>query len=174
MTTVGIRSPDEQATYCFRPMSARDLVMVRAWQAAPHVREWWDDDPLTLASEDEPAIEQYIIAVGGQPFAYLQCYLQSAYPENGLGTHPTGTRGIDQFIGPPDMVGRGHGSAFIRAFADGLLRSGTPRVIADPDPRNARAVRAYAKAGFRTAQEVVTPDGRALLMVRDNPDTERR
>jgi aminoglycoside 6'-N-acetyltransferase len=72
------------------------------------------------------------------------------------------------------MVGRGHGSAFIRAFADGLLRSGTPRVISDPDPRNARAIRAYAKAGFHPEREVVTPNGRALLMLRDNPKTERR
>jgi aminoglycoside 6'-N-acetyltransferase len=173
MTTVGTASPS-QATYHFRPMTARDLAMVRAWQSAPHVRDWWDGDPLTLASEDEPAIEQYIIAIDGRPFAYLQCYLQSAYPQNGLGAHPAGTRGIDQLIGAPDMVGRGHGSAFVRAFADGLLRSGAPRVIADPDPRNARAIRAYAKAGFHPEREVVTPDGRALLMVRGNPETERR
>ena len=72
------------------------------------------------------------------------------------------------------MVGRGHGSAFIRAFVDRLLTAGATRVIADPDPRNARAIRAYAKAGFRPEQEVVTPDGRALLMVRDNSSTVRR
>jgi aminoglycoside 6'-N-acetyltransferase len=155
-------------------MSVRDLAIVRAWQAAPHVREWWDDEPLTLAGEDEPAMDQYIVAIAGEPFAYLQCYLQSAYPENGLGPHPPGTRGIDQFIGEPDVVGRGHGSAFIRAFVDRLLTAGATRVIADPDPRNARAIRAYAKAGFRPEQEVVTPDGRALLMVRDNSSTERR
>jgi aminoglycoside 6'-N-acetyltransferase len=155
-------------------MSVRDLAIVRVWQAAPHVREWWDDEEITLVREDEPAMDQYIVAIAGQPFAYLQCYLQSAYPENGLGRHPPGTRGIDQFIGEPDMVGRGHGSAFIRAFVDGLLTAGAKRVIADPDPRNTRAIRAYAKAGFRPEWEVVTPDGRALLMARENSSTERR
>jgi len=79
----------------------------------------------------------------------------------------TATRGIDQFIGEGDMVGRGHGSAFIRAFTDTLLAAGTPRVITDPDPANARAIRAYEKAGFRKQHEVDTPDGRSLLMVRN-------
>jgi aminoglycoside 6'-N-acetyltransferase len=52
---------------------------------------------------------------------------------------------------------------------DALLAAGTPRVITDPNPVNARAVRAYEKAGFRRDREVDTPDGRALLMIRDNP-----
>jgi len=65
------------------------------------------------------------------------------------------------------MVDRGHGSAFIRVFIDGLLASGTPRVITDPDPANARAIRAYEKAGFRRDRLVSTPDGEALLMVRN-------
>ena len=65
------------------------------------------------------------------------------------------------------MINRGHGSAFIRAFLEGLLAAGTPRVLTDPDPANGRAVRAYEKAGFRRSHEVDTSDGRALLMVRD-------
>jgi aminoglycoside 6'-N-acetyltransferase len=165
-------SPMQQAAYRFRPMSARELALVRAWQMAPHVQDWWDDDPITLAAEDEPGTDQYIVAVGEQPFAYLQCYLQSAHPDNGLGVHPAGTRGIDQFIGPAEMVGRGHGSAFIRAFADGLLAAGVPRVITDPSLRNARAIRAYEKAGFRRDAVVDTPDGRELLMIRDNSTVE--
>ena len=64
------------------------------------------------------------------------------------------------------MIERGHGSAFIRRFIDGLLASGTPRVITDPDPANSRAVRAYEKAGFRRERLVDTPNGPALLMFR--------
>jgi len=44
---------------------------------------------------------------------------------------------------------------------------GTPRVVLDPDPANARAIRAYEKAGFCRDRLVDTPDGLALLMVRD-------
>jgi aminoglycoside 6'-N-acetyltransferase len=48
-----------------------------------------------------------------------------------------------------------------------LLASGIPRIVTDPDPANARAVRAYAKAGFQGDRVVETPDGPALLMVRN-------
>jgi aminoglycoside 6'-N-acetyltransferase len=65
------------------------------------------------------------------------------------------------------MLDRGHGSAFIRAFADQLLTRGTPRVVIDPAPNNARAIRAYEKAGFARDRIVDTPDGPALLMWRD-------
>ena len=88
---------------------------------------------------DHPAMEQFIVTHGDRPFAYLQCYDPTAWPDNGLGEHPGGTRGIDQFIGEEDMIERGHGSALIRAFVDSLLKAGAPRTVTDPDPRNARA-----------------------------------
>ena len=86
---------------------------------------------------------------------------------DGFGAHPPRTRGIDQFIGAPDMIGCGHGSGFIRQFVDGLLTSGIPRVVTDPHRDNGRAVRAYAKAGFQNDRFVDTPEGAGLLMVRD-------
>jgi aminoglycoside 6'-N-acetyltransferase len=158
-------------TYRFQPMTADDLPLVRRWLMTAHVSEWWGDAPeqLTLVTEDidEPAMDQYIVVKDDRAFAYLQCYLHAAWADNGLGLHPMGTRGIDQFIGEADMVGCGHGSAFIRAFTDRLLATGAPRVITDPNPANARAIRAYEKAGFHKQHEVDTPDGRALLMVRN-------
>jgi aminoglycoside 6'-N-acetyltransferase len=157
--------------YQFLPMSAADLPLVRRWLQAPHVAQWWGDPAaqFALVSGDleEPAMDQFIIAKDNRPFAYLQCYNPTVWPEGGLGPHPSGARGIDQFIGEADMIGRGHGSAFIRGFTDSLLAAGTPRVVTDPDPSNLRAVRAYEKAGFRKDREVDTPDGRALIMVRN-------
>ncbi|MFZ0093370.1 MAG: GNAT family N-acetyltransferase, partial [Pseudolabrys sp.] len=109
----------------------------------------------------------FIVVRETRPFAYLQSYNPAAWDNGGLGPQPAGTRGIDQFIGEADMLDRGHGSAFIRSFIDQLLTAGTPRVVTDPDPANARAIRAYEKAGFRRDRLVDTPDGRALLMVRN-------
>jgi aminoglycoside 6'-N-acetyltransferase len=157
--------------YQFRPMSAADLPMVRRWLETPHVAQWWHDpdEQFALVSEDldHPAMDQFVVTADDRPFAYLQCYDPTAWSNNGLGTHPLGTRGIDQFIGEPDMIDRGHGSAPIRGFVDDLLKKGTPRVVTDPDPENIRAVRAYEKAGFQKVSLVDTPDGRALLMVRN-------
>jgi aminoglycoside 6'-N-acetyltransferase len=156
--------------YVFRPMSKTDLPLVKGWLAEPHVMQWWGDtyEQFELVSGDlkVEAMDQFIVAADHRPFGYLQCYDPDVWPDNGLGQHPKGTRGIDQFIGESDMVDRGHGSAFIRCFVDRLLAAGSPRVITDPDPANARAIRAYEKAGFRRDRLVDTPDGIALLMVR--------
>jgi aminoglycoside 6'-N-acetyltransferase len=176
--------------YHFRQMVLDDLPLVRDWLARPHVREWWGDpdEQFGLVSGDmnEPAMDQYIVShiafsseVGtgsreenastqnvGMPFGYLQCYRLTDW-NICFGLQPEQTRGIDQMIGVPEMVGCGHGSGFIRAFIEDLLASGTPRVVVDPAPANARAIRAYEKAGFIRDKLVDTPDGISLLMVRD-------
>ena len=158
------------ASYQFRPMSAGDLPLVREWLALPHVTEWWGDpdEQFGLVSGDmtEPAMDQYIVDIDSAPLGYLQCYRLTDW-NTGFGPQPEGTRGIDQMIGVPEMIGRGHGSAFIRVFIEDLLAAGTPRVVTDPDPDNARAIKAYEKAGFHKDHLVDTPDGRALLMVRN-------
>src|SRR6266436_4691014 len=95
-------------SYVFRPMKTDDLPLVKRWLAEPHVVQWWGDTH-----------EQFELVSGD---------LEVEAPDNGLGSHPRRTRGIDQFIGEPDMMDRGHGSAFIRTFIDRLLASGAPRV----------------------------------------------
>jgi aminoglycoside 6'-N-acetyltransferase len=155
--------------YVFRPMTSGDLAMVQRWLKTPEVVRWWGqpDEQYRLVSGDldHPDMDQFVVGLDGQLFGYIQCYALGTWNE-GLGAHPPKTRGIDQFIGISDMIGRGHGSGFIRQFTDDLLKSGTPRVVTDPDPDNGRAVRAYEKAGFEKGRTVATPDGPALLMVR--------
>jgi len=155
--------------YQFRPMSAGDLPLVQDWLARPHVAAWWhDSDDFEFVSGDlgHPDLAQFVVTMGERPLGYLQCYRIGDW-NDGFGPQPNGTRGIDQFIAEPEMLGRGHGSAFIRAFVEGLLNTGTPRFVIDSSPANPRAIRAYEKAGFQRIREVDTPDGRALLMVRD-------
>ena len=156
--------------YAFRPMSAADLSLVQRWLETPEVVRWWGrpDEQYALVSGDldHPDMNQFIVTIGDHPFGYIQCYPLSTWNQ-GFGPQPSATHGIDQFIGEPDMIGRGHGSGFIRQFVDALLASGIPRVVTDPDLENSRAVRACANAGFRGERLVDTPDGPALLMVRN-------
>ncbi|WGS20804.1 MULTISPECIES: GNAT family N-acetyltransferase [unclassified Bradyrhizobium] len=156
--------------YRFRPMTSADLPQIKRWLALPHVRAWWGDpaEQYALLSGDleEPAMEQFIVSADDGEFGYIQCYDVTAW-DSGFGAQPKGTRGIDLFIGEPAMIERGHGPALIRAFVDGRLALETPRVVTDPDPTNTRAVRAYEKAGFRKMHMIDTPDGPALLMIRD-------
>jgi aminoglycoside 6'-N-acetyltransferase len=156
--------------YLIRPMTPGDLALVRRWLETPEVMRWWGqpDEQYALVSDDldHPDMAQFIVAIDDHPFAYVQCYALGTWNE-GFGAQPPGTRGIDQFIGEPGMIGQGHGSGFLRQFVDTLLLSGLPRIVTDPDPDNGRAIRAYAKAGFQNDRLVETPDGLALLMVRD-------
>jgi aminoglycoside 6'-N-acetyltransferase len=150
-------------------MTADDLPLMRRWFANPHVAEWWpdhDDFGFVSGDLDHEDMAQFIVHLGQRPIGYLQCYRMSDW-DKCFEPQPQGTRGIDQFIGEPDLLGQGHGSAFIRQFIDGLLTSGAPRVMIDPSPDNPRAIRAYEKAGFVRDRVVNTPDGPALLMVRD-------
>jgi aminoglycoside 6'-N-acetyltransferase len=116
--------------YVFRPMSEADLPLVKRWLAEPNVMQWWGDtcEQFEIVSGDleVEAMDQFIVATDDRPFGYLQCYNPEVWPENGLGVHPRGTRGLDQCIGELDMVDRGHGSAFIRSFWPPERRGSSP------------------------------------------------
>ena len=157
------------APYRFRPVQAADLPLVRSWRRRPHVVEWWGppdaEDPEEMLGD--PNLSMWIVEWRGRPFAYAQDYDPHAWDPHPFAHLPTGSRGIDQYIGEPDMLERGHGSAFVRAHCDRLFAAGAPAVGTDPRPNNKRAIRAYEKAGFRIVGGAVeTRWGRALLMER--------
>src|ERR1700733_1062419 len=82
-----------------------------------------------------------------------------------LPTCRSGSRAIDSFIGWPSMIGRGHGQAYLRLLAERLCAEGAPLDAIDPAEDNARARRAYEKAGFRRAGSAATEAGQAVLML---------
>lgn len=156
--------------YAFRPVTAADLPMLERWLAAPHVRRWWGnpaEEVAGIAADfDEPAMASFIVSHDGKPFAYLQSYRIDP-SDLSFGDRPDRTLGIDQFIGPADMVGLGHGPAMIDAFVEKMFAEGVERVVLDPHPENAHAIRAYEKAGFNAFDQRMTKDGPALILARD-------
>lgn len=164
------------SAYGFRRMTAADLPMVNAWLRTPEVARWWveaDGSPGTLDEDDlaAPDARLWIVALEDRPFAYIQDYDPHAWPGHHFADLPPLSRGIDQFIGEPELIGRGHGTGFIRAHLDRLFAEGAPAVGTDPDPANARAIRAYAKAGFTPVREADTDWGWCLLMTRRRDET---
>lgn len=157
--------------YVFRPAVAADVPLLRAWRGRPHWVEWWgavgsgDDEPFPEGVFACAETRAWIVELGGSPLAYAQDYDPHAWPGHHLGHLPPGARGIDQSIGPVEMLGGGHGSAFVRAHAARLFAEGAPAVGTDPHPANARAIRAYEKAGFQvTGVPLDTRWGAALVM----------
>jgi aminoglycoside 6'-N-acetyltransferase len=156
-------------TYTLRPVSADDLPMLRRWLESPEAVRWWGEpeEQYALLEEDvsNPLMRMRIVSHDGRPFAYVQDYDVGSWPQAHLARLPKGTRAVDTFIGEEDMVGAGHGSAFLRLVARALIGEGAPCVAIDPDPENRRARRAYARAGFVEEELVQTPEGPAVLMV---------
>lgn len=157
--------------YGIRAVTEDDLPLLAAWLAEPHVVEWWGDPDQGLAeirdAMESVSVEPLIVELQGRPIAYLQSYDPHMEDDHPYQDQPTGTLGIDLTIGVSDLVGIGHGSAIVRQFADALFEEGAPRLIIDPHPDNARAIRAYEKAGFRAFDTRTTIYGHALMMALD-------
>ncbi len=162
----------EAGGYSFRPVAPPDLVLLRHWLGQPHVAEWWGDPDheIDLIREglDMAWVRSFIVSTASGPFAYVQTWEVFGDPEGcPFPDQPHGTLGIDPFIGPADLVGKGLGSGFLRHFVGLGFQRGVPRFVIDPDPANGRAVAAYTKAGFVVQGERETSEGRICFMVCD-------
>lgn len=135
--------------YDFRKTTLDDLALLAAWRAAPHVREWWGDEaPYDAADLADPRVARWIVSIAGRPFAFMQDYTVHGWKDHPFSMLPKGSRGIDQYIGASEMVGVGHGSAFIRTRMQALFDEGVPVIATDPHPDNERAIAVYKKLGF--------------------------
>jgi RimJ/RimL family protein N-acetyltransferase len=166
--------PMGEGEITFRLLTAAQLPMLHGWLARPHVAEWWGEQETLeeLTRDYAPCMvpgardQAYIAMLGDGPIGFIQSY---TVMNSGAGwweeeTDP-GARGIDQFLAEESQLGRGLGTRMVRAFIERLFADpAVTKVQTDPDPRNARAIRCYEKAGFRRVREVDTPDGKALLM----------
>ncbi|AZO25646.1 N-acetyltransferase [Mesorhizobium sp. M1E.F.Ca.ET.045.02.1.1] len=163
-------------SYDFRPVTEADLPMIAGWLAEPHVAEWWDNPEKEIAEIrahlSSVSVEPLIVELDGRPVAYLQSYDPHLEDDHPYADQPFGTLGIDLSIGPPELVGIGHGPAIVRQFVEELFEEGAPRVIIDPHPDNGRAIRAYEKAGFRPIGRRQSEYGDVVLMAVDAAETD--
>jgi len=161
--------------FSFRPLTRGDLATLHEWVLRPHVAEWWAEPRALKEIETHylPTIEgtsstkAYIACLDDQPIGFIQAYVVKGSGDGWWAdeTDP-GARGIDQFLADADRLNQGLGTAMIRAFMEQLFADPqVTKVQTDPSPENARAIRCYAKAGFRPVGQIVTPDGPAVLMV---------
>ena len=150
-------------------LSRADLPLIEGWLAAPHVARWWgpaDNSLARIAAHlDDALAPPFLARARGRPVGYLQVY--HANPEPFWAGHelPRETFGLDLFIGDVEVLGHGWGPRLIAVALRRLFAMPeVARVQIDPAPDNESAIRAYAKAGFREAGWIVTPDGPALYM----------
>jgi len=147
---------DAGAGLTARPLVHSDLDLMGRMLAVPEVAEWYDDDPIAdqvaelAAHIASPYVSPFLVALDDGPIGYIQAYhanCEGFWTAFGV---PRETFGLDMFLA--EARNRGLGSRLTRAMIVRLFEmDGVVRVQIDPDPANARAIRAYEKAGFRRA-----------------------
>lgn len=136
-------------TYHFRKVTPEDLDLLARWRATLHVRAWWDsDEPYSLEELADERVARWIVSTQGRAFGYMQDYTVHGWDDHHFASLPKGARGIDQFIGDPNMIGLEHGQGMIRAQMQRLFEAGVPVIGTDPHPDNERAIAVYTKLGF--------------------------
>lgn len=136
--------------YSFHRATLDDLALLEAWQSNPHVLKWWSsDEPYDEGDLADPRVARWIVSTSERPFAFMQDYTVHGWDDHHFADLPQGSRGIDQFIGDPEMIGIGHGSGFIGIRMQTLFDEGAPVIATDPHPDNKRAIAVYKKLGFK-------------------------
>jgi len=166
----------------FRPLIRADLPMLHEWIQRPHVADWWSDSHALADVERDylPSIDgtsstrAFIACLGQRPVGFIQMYVVEGSGEGWWERESDpGARGIDQFLADADRLDQGLGTAMVSAFVTQIFRDPeVTKIQTDPSPENHRAIRSYTKAGFRPVGSIDTPDGPALLMVRERSDPE--
>lgn len=141
-----------------RPANEDDLDLLAGWFGDPSFIGHWAQTPLAreevaakYIGRRRPAVESFIVLAGDVPIGYTQ-YWFAGEAEGGI-----------DLILDPLRRGQGYGPDAADALANHLLRDlHWTRVTADPAATDARAVRAWEKAGFRR----VAQNGDELIMER--------
>jgi len=173
------RDPDQIG---FVPVQPQHYPLLQKWLGEPHMQEWWGDPDTELGYirdmvEGRDTTRPFLIAFEGNPIGYIQYWFIGHHQnEQWIRDHPwlselpSEAIGVDLSIGCSEKLSMGIGSAALAAFVATLREKGHKTIIIDPDPDNARAVRAYTKAGFRPIPHLQGRTGDVLIMQHD-PDT---
>lgn len=158
----------------FRPLDRDDFELLATWLARPHVHRWWNHEFTPAALErdfggaldgDEPT-DLLVVLLDDRPIGLAQWYRMDAYPEyvdelEPLVELPEGSASIDYLIGEPDLVGRGVGTAMLRALTDRIWTAApcVTCLIVPVSTANVASWTALLRAGFRlVAQGDLEPD----------------
>ena len=154
---------ERMATFNFRHLTRADFPLLGGWLAQPHVARWWnhDNSPQAMEADFAAVIDRldpadvFIVSYGNRPIGLLQRYTFADNPGYitdlaALIEAPGAALSIDYFIGEPDLIGRGLGSAMIRAAVDAIWRDypNAPSIIVPVASANVASWRALEHAGF--------------------------
>jgi aminoglycoside 6'-N-acetyltransferase len=125
-----------------RPLTPADAPELLRIVQTPEVARWWGAPDPGFPLSDDPESVRLTIVVEGHVAGLIQ-YWEEPEP---MYRHAA----VDVFLDSP-LCGRGLGTEAVRRVVALLIgERGHHRITIDPAAANARAIRAYAKVGFRT------------------------
>ncbi len=150
-----------------RGLAECDLAMLHGWLNAGHLYPFYTSGPVARSEvEDEfsprlgsgHAVRGLIAETDGEPFGYIQWYLNAAYPTYGaaMAGHTNGVS-FDYFIGSAAHLGKGLGTAMLRATVAHVaphVSAPDRRFYVWHDDRNIAAIRCTTSAGFQQCAEL--------------------
>ncbi|HLY77868.1 MAG TPA: GNAT family N-acetyltransferase [Caulobacteraceae bacterium] len=151
----------------FRPLAFADCRLLTRWLMAPHVRRFYQKEPITLAEVEaeygptirgeEPSLS-HIASSAGAPFGYIQCYANMAYPEYAETIGVDHGISVDLYVGEPAFVGRGFGRAMLASYLAQVAFAAYPdedlAYIAH-EPANLAALACSQAVGFKPLRQIV-------------------
>lgn len=141
-------------------MTAKDYDLLADWMGRPHWQDWWGDVETELGYvrdmvEGRDPTRAFLFLLDRRPAGYIQSWQVSdnlvepwISKAPWLVDVPPDSVGVDLSVGVEADLGKGLGIAALKAFVRKLAAEGRRNIIIDPDAANARAIRAYEKAGF--------------------------
>lgn len=147
----------------FRRITRADFGFLARWLAEPHVARWWYQEFTAEAVERDfgPSAdrvrpnEDHMVMLGRRPIGLMQCAKWTDCPEyraeiDPVYPVPDDSVTIDYLIGEPELIGRGIGTAMIRAFTERFWHadSAAPCIVVTVVSANLASWRALLSAGF--------------------------
>ena len=147
-----------------RNMSESDYSYMVKWLNDDLILEYYGPR-LTMAEvmskygpriNNEHYVRPCIVENKGEPIGYMQYYKipNEQFEKYGY-TQEESIYGMDQFIGVPDLWGKGIGTQMINALLKFLnSEMDVDKVVLDVKCTNLRAIKVYEKCGFRIVKDL--------------------
>lgn len=177
--------------WSWRTLTPADFALLGQWLAQPHVRRWWyhDVDAASIerdfgpTARGEVAAEDLLVSADDVPVGLVQRIRWADWPEYVAQVRPilavsAEAMSLDYFIGDPNRVGRGLGTAMVRAIiaATWVDHPRADSIVIPVAAANRASWRALEKAGMvRVAEGELPPDnpiddGRHYVYRIERPD----
>ncbi|KGR78786.1 GNAT family N-acetyltransferase [Ureibacillus sinduriensis] len=147
-----------------RLMNYGDFDLMVKWLNDQRVLEFYEEPPSNLdrvINKYGPRIEgkhyvtPCIVEYNNESIGYIQYYeiqetelKKYGYLEN------HNIYGLDQFIGEPELWGKGLGTKMIQMMLDFLWMKGASKVLLEVKSSNVRAISSYKKCGFKRIKDL--------------------